>query len=260
MRNYAERSITAPAWPVLSIASSLSGVLNHDPSRLDRDRGRRRNRLLRCHHDRHKHGRLVRRQRQLAAPRRLAPGKEMLRADLMPACHLRHDRARRKRFRDDPPLVRVTPPSPATNATANLDAPSRRGSVNYMVDHIIYANRCHQQVRIFRTMPLAAKMGGRHRLRRAIAAAMRDAVAPAVMGDAPDQLPRSDTAFNPSAPARIRWGSFTPTSPRKCRRSVKLSQPWGQRNAYEPQKGIEVDALGALNAVPHIGINMVKPG
>ena len=43
----------------------------------------------------------------------------------MPACHLRHDRARRKRFRDDPPLVRVTPPSPATNATANLDAPSR---------------------------------------------------------------------------------------------------------------------------------------
>ena len=39
-------------------------------------------------------------------------------------------------FRDDPPLVRVTPPSPATNPTANLDPPSRRGSVNYMVDHI----------------------------------------------------------------------------------------------------------------------------
>ena len=54
----------------------------------------------------------------------------------MPPGHLRHDRPRRKRFRDDPPLVRVTPPSPATNATANLDAPSRRGSVNYMVDHI----------------------------------------------------------------------------------------------------------------------------
>jgi hypothetical protein len=31
---------------------------------------------------------IVRRQRQLALPRRLAPGKEMLRADLMPACHL----------------------------------------------------------------------------------------------------------------------------------------------------------------------------
>src|SRR5262249_30093478 len=45
-------------------------------------------------------------------------------------------RARRKRFRDDPPLVRVTPPSPATNAAANLDAPSRRGSVNCMVYHI----------------------------------------------------------------------------------------------------------------------------
>ena len=130
---------------------------NHDPSRLDRDRGRRRNRLLRCHHDRHKHGRLVRRQRQLAAPRRLAPGKEMLRADLMPACHLRHDRARRKRFRDDPPLVRVTPPSPATDATANLDAPSRRGSVNYMVDHIcepMPSTGSH-----LRTMPLAARWG-----------------------------------------------------------------------------------------------------
>ena len=28
----------------------------------------------------------------------------------MPACRLRDDHARRKRFRDDPPLVRVTPP------------------------------------------------------------------------------------------------------------------------------------------------------
>jgi hypothetical protein len=53
-------------------------------------------------------------------------------------------------------------------------------------------------------------------------------------------------------------GPFTPTSRRKCRRSAKLSQPWGQRNAYEPQKGIEVDALGAFNAVPHIGTSMVK--
>jgi hypothetical protein len=35
----------------------------------------------------------------------------------------------------------------------------------------------------------------------------------------------------------------------------------GHRNAYEPQKGIEVDALGALNAVGHIGFTiMVKFG
>ena len=54
----------------------------------------------------------------------------MLRADLMPAGDLRHNRPRRKRFRDDPPLVRVTPPSPATNATANLDPPTRRGSAS----------------------------------------------------------------------------------------------------------------------------------
>ena len=108
---------------------------NHDPSRLDRDLGRRRNRLLRCHHDRHKHGRLVRRQRQLAARRPLAPGKEMLRADL--ACRRATSDATApgaNECRDDPPLVRVTPPSPATNATANLDPPTRRGSVNYMVD------------------------------------------------------------------------------------------------------------------------------
>jgi hypothetical protein len=39
---------------------------NHDPSRLDRDRGRGRNRLLRCHHNRHEQSCLVHRQRQLA--------------------------------------------------------------------------------------------------------------------------------------------------------------------------------------------------
>ena len=56
----------------------------------------------------------------------------------------------------------VTPPPPATEATANLDASARRGSVNYMVDHICepmpstgsqhlpnYAARC--------------KMGAKHR-------------------------------------------------------------------------------------------------
>src|SRR5262245_13443271 len=86
----------------------------------------------------------------------------MLRADLMPAGHLRHDRARCKRFRDDPLLVRVTPPSPATNATANLDAPSRRGSVNYMVDHI-----CEPMPSTGSHLPSYAarcKMGERHRL------------------------------------------------------------------------------------------------
>jgi hypothetical protein len=55
---------------------------------------------------------------------------------------------------------------------------------------------------------------------------------------------RRRVAFNPRPPAPQWWF---------------ISQPWGQRNAYEPQKGIEVDALGALSAA-HIGINMVKPG
>ena len=54
----------------------------------------------------------------------------------MPPRNLRHDCARCIRFRDDPSLILVAPPPPATDATANLDASARRGSVNYMVDHI----------------------------------------------------------------------------------------------------------------------------
>src|SRR5256885_11815530 len=42
----------------------------------------------------------------------------------------------------------VTPPSPATNATANLDASSGRGSAEAStIWSTIYANRCHQPVR-----------------------------------------------------------------------------------------------------------------
>jgi hypothetical protein len=54
----------------------------------------------------------------------------------MPARNLRHDRARRIKFRDDPSLIPVAPPRSATDATANLDASARRSSVNYLVDHI----------------------------------------------------------------------------------------------------------------------------
>src|SRR6187401_3668623 len=60
----------------------------------------------------------------------------MLRTDLVPARDLRHHRARRKRLRNDPPLLRVAPAPPAANATANRDPPARRRSVNYMVDHV----------------------------------------------------------------------------------------------------------------------------
>src|SRR3954462_1721042 len=60
----------------------------------------------------------------------------MLRTDLVPARDLRHHRARRKRLRNDPSLLRVAPAPPAANATANLDPPARPRSVNYMVDHV----------------------------------------------------------------------------------------------------------------------------
>jgi hypothetical protein len=122
--------------------------------------------LLGWHHGPHKHGCLVRRQRQLAMPHRLAPVKEMLRADLMPVCHLRHDRPRRKRFRDDPSLVLVTPPSPATKPLRISTRP--RGAEASTIWSTIYANRCRQQH--LRTYAARCKMRAKHRLQRRNAA------------------------------------------------------------------------------------------
>src|SRR5688572_26754219 len=60
----------------------------------------------------------------------------MLRTDLVPARDLRHHRARRKRLRNDPPLLRTAPAPPSPDPAANLDAPARPRSANYMVDHV----------------------------------------------------------------------------------------------------------------------------
>jgi hypothetical protein len=60
----------------------------------------------------------------------------MLGAHLIPARHLRHDRARRKGLRHNAALLLVAPAPPPANAISNLDAPSRARSVNYMVDHM----------------------------------------------------------------------------------------------------------------------------
>src|SRR5216684_7703619 len=60
----------------------------------------------------------------------------MLRTDLVPARHLRHHRARRKRLRDDASLIRLAPAPPPPHPIANLDTPARRRSVKYMVDHM----------------------------------------------------------------------------------------------------------------------------
>src|SRR5512139_2367091 len=72
----------------------------------------------------------------MAGARRLAPGKQMLRADPVLARYLRHHRARRKRLRDDPPLLRVAPPPPAANPDPDIHPTPRLRSVNYMVDHM----------------------------------------------------------------------------------------------------------------------------
>ena len=128
----------------------------------------------------------------------------------MPACHLRHDRARRKRFRDDPPFGRVTPPTPATNATANLDAPSRRGSVNYMVDHICepmpstgshfpnYAARCKMGER-HRLHPIGGRCGS-NRARRAPSAVTKTPLHTTGLEAIDDPL--KDRAWEPFIPAQ----------------------------------------------------------
>ena len=123
----------------------------------------------------------------------------------MPACHLRHDRARRKQFRDDPPLVRVTPPSPATNATANLDAPSRRGSVNYMVDHI-----CEPMPSTGSHLPNYAA-----RCRRGAPKPVRHFSRYAMRVESRVEIRLDD---------RSGGGPCTAISPRKCRRSVNVIQ------------------------------------
>ena len=135
---------------------------NHAPIRLDHDRGRRRTRFLRSHHDRHEHGRLVRRQSQLAVPRRLAPGKEMLRADLCRRATSdttapgAYDSATIRPLSSS--LHRRRRPTPLRISTRP------RGAVASTIWSTIYANRCRicepmQSVRIFRTMPLAARWG-----------------------------------------------------------------------------------------------------
>ena len=117
----------------------------------------RHNRLLRCHHGRRKHGGLVLRLSPAGRPRRLAPGKEMLRADLMPAATSDTTAPAANDFATIRPLSallhRRRRPTPLRISTRP------RGAEASTIWSTIYANRCHQQVRIFRTMPLAARWG-----------------------------------------------------------------------------------------------------
>ena len=89
------------------------------------------------HHDWHKYGRLLGRQRQSAIPRRFAPDKQMLSTHLMPARHLRHDRA--GRVRNDRPLSaslhRRRRPTPLRISTRP------RGAEATTIRSTIYANQ-----------------------------------------------------------------------------------------------------------------------
>jgi hypothetical protein len=119
-----------------------------------RDRGRRRNRLLGRHHDRHEHGCCVHRQRQLACRAALRQGKEMLRADLATSDTTAPGANDSATIRPLSALLhRRRRPTPLRISTRP------RGAEASTIWSTIYANRCRQQVRIFRTMPLAARWG-----------------------------------------------------------------------------------------------------
>jgi hypothetical protein len=60
----------------------------------------------------------------------------MLRGDVVPSRHFRHDDTRLIGFRDYLALDLIAPPAPTANPGANINAAVSLRSVNYMVDHI----------------------------------------------------------------------------------------------------------------------------
>ena len=81
-------------------------------------------------------GQLLGRQGQAASARRLAPGEQMLRRDLVPTRDLRCHRSGRVGFRDDPALVLRAPATAAPNPDPDIDTTAPLRTVNYMVNHI----------------------------------------------------------------------------------------------------------------------------
>jgi hypothetical protein len=94
--------------------------LDHDRPRPVRSRIRRADLADRRHH-RRKHGSFLGRQGQLTSSRSLAPGKQMLRRDVVPTRDFRYNRSGRVGFRNDPTLVLRPPPAPAPNPNADID-------------------------------------------------------------------------------------------------------------------------------------------
>src|SRR5258708_14204541 len=61
----------------------------------------------------------------------------MLRTDLVPARHLRNNRSRAIRRRDNPALLFLGPATPAANTSPDFNTPKRPPRiVKYIVDHI----------------------------------------------------------------------------------------------------------------------------
>ena len=92
--------------------------------------------VAKLRHDRNEQRCLVGRQAQQAAACRLAPSEQMLRRDVVPARHLRHNRARRIGFRHDPALGFIAPATPPPRSDLDIDPAPWSRSFNHMVDHI----------------------------------------------------------------------------------------------------------------------------
>src|SRR6266404_2171342 len=61
----------------------------------------------------------------------------MLRTDLVPSRHLRNNRSRAIRLRDNPALLFLGPATPAANTSPDFNTPKRPPRiVKYIVDHI----------------------------------------------------------------------------------------------------------------------------
>src|SRR6202035_2544884 len=76
----------------------------------------------------------------------------MLRRDVVPPRHLRHDRARRIGLRHDPALGFIAPATPPPRSDLDIDPAPRSRSFNHMVDH-----RCDSTSRMWAASCRAAR-------------------------------------------------------------------------------------------------------
>jgi transposase len=103
---------------------------------------------------------------KLSKPAR-APGEQVLRRDVVPARHLRHDRPGRIGFRRNPSLGLVTPATPTPHPDPDIDPAPWLRRFNYMVDHICDSTSRMWPASSWSSRVLQGGAGGPLTLRRA---------------------------------------------------------------------------------------------